>query len=619
MIVYHKTKQDFSSDVLTNAIENIISSQIHLKTGHNISARELRSFHNSLGYMDRVLNDPQIPEDAGISIEYHIPQTSKRVDFIITGRDDDHENVIIIELKQWESCQLTDRDGIIQTRLGGGMVDTSHPSYQAYSYAALLNGFNATIEEENIRLHPCAYLHNYEPDGIIDHTFYEFYNRKAPVFLKPDALKLREFIKRFIKKGDNSSIMFRIDNGKVRPTKSLSDALNSILKGNKEFLMIDDQKVVYETAKKIAIESSESNKNVIIVQGGAGTGKSVVAINLLVDLVKRGHLAQYVTKTSAPREVYFDKLSKDLKMVELKKLFVGSGSFINTPLNSFKTLLVDEAHRLTEKTSFLRRGDNQVKEIINSALCSIFFIDEDQRVHIEDYGEIKVIEEIALQLGANVHKMELESQFRCNGSDGYISWLDNTLQIRETANYEFNSKDFDYEFKIFDSPDELKDTIVKKNKKNNKARLVAGYCWDWVSDKNPELDDIKIDGFDFSMKWNLKTYGSTWIINPNSVNEVGCIHTCQGLEVDYIGVIIGDDLIVRDDQVLVQPLSRSKMDKSIFGYKKLLKENPQYAKSLVRSIIKNTYRTLMTRGMKGCYIYCTDHETREYFKKALQS
>ncbi|RKT01629.1 DUF2075 domain-containing protein [Chryseobacterium defluvii] len=618
MIVYHKTKQDFSSDVLTNAIENIISSQIHSKTGHNISARELRSFHNSLGYMDRVLNDPQIPEDAGISIEYHIPQTSKRVDFIITGKDDAHENVIIIELKQWESCQLTDRDGIVQTRLGGGMVDTSHPSYQAYSYAALLNGFNETIEEENIKLHPCAYLHNYDPDGIIDHSFYEFYNQKAPIFLKPDALKLREFIKKFIKKGDDSNIMFRIDNGKVRPTKSLSDALNSILKGNKEFLMIDDQKVVYETAKKIAIESSESNKNVIIIQGGAGTGKSVVAINLLVDLVKRGHLAQYVTKTSAPREVYFDKLSKDHKMLELKKLFVGSGSFINTPLNSFKTLLVDEAHRLTEKTSFLRRGDNQVKEIINSALCSIFFIDEDQRVHIEDYGEIKVIEEIALQLGANVHKMELESQFRCNGSDGYISWLDNTLQIRETANYEFNSKDFDYEFKIFDSPDELKDTIVKKNKKNNKARLVAGYCWDWVSDKNPELDDIKIDGFDFSMKWNLKTYGSTWIINPNSVNEVGCIHTCQGLEVDYIGVIIGDDLIVRDDQVLVQPLSRSKMDKSIFGYKKLLKENPQYAKSLVRSIIKNTYRTLMTRGMKGCYIYCTDHETNEYFKKALK-
>ena len=119
------------------------------------------------------------------------------------------------------------------------------------------------------------------------------------------------------------------------------------------------------------------------------------------------------------------------------------------------------------------------------------------------------------------------------------------------------------------------------------------------------------------MKWNLKTYGSTWIINPDSVNEVGCIHTCQGLEVDYIGVIIGDDLIVRDGVVLVQPLARSRMDKSIFGYKKLIKENPEYAKSMVKAIIKNTYRTLMTRGMKGCYVYFTDEETRDFFKTAL--
>ena len=612
MIVYHRTKENFSNDILTNEIDKIIASEIYSKTGNRVSPRELLSFHNSLGYMDRVLNDPEIPDDAGISIEYHIPQTCKRVDFIITGKDNDQDNVIIVELKQWQSCEATDRDGIVKTRLGGGIVDTSHPSYQAYSYAALLNGFNQTVEEENIQLHPCAYLHNYEPDGIIDDNFYSYYLEKAPVFLKPDALKLRAFIKKFIKQGDKDSLMFRIDNGKIRPTKSLADALNSILKGNKEFLMIDDQKVVYETIKKLSLESSAENKNVIIVQGGAGTGKSVVAINLLVELVKKGHLAQYVTKTSAPREVYFDRLRGDHKMVELKKLFTGSGSFMNAPQNSVRTILVDEAHRITEKTGFLRQGDNQIKEIINSALCSVFFIDEDQRVHIDDYGEIWVIEDIAKQLGANITKMELSSQFRCNGSDGYIAWLDNMLQIRETANYEFDAQEFDYDFQVFDSPDALRNVILEKNKINNKARLVAGYCWDWVSDKNPALDDITFPGFDFSMKWNLKTYGSTWIINPNSVNEVGCIHTCQGLEVDYIGVIVGDDLIVRDGQVLVQPLARS-----IYGYKKLIKENPKYAKSMVKAIIKNTYRTLMTRGMKGCYVYFTDEETRDFFKTAL--
>ncbi|WP_029035855.1 DNA/RNA helicase domain-containing protein [Salinimicrobium xinjiangense] len=121
------------------------------------------------------------------------------------------------------------------------------------------------------------------------------------------------------------------------------------------------------------------------------------------------------------------------------------------------------------------------------------------------------------------------------------------------------------------------------------------------------------------MNWNLGDYGGKWIIDPNSVTEIGCIHTAQGLEVDYIGVIIGDDLIVRDGEVLVDPSKRAKDDRSIFGWKKMKKENPYEAKPLLKAIIKNTYRTLMTRGMKGCYVYCTNKETAEYLKQVSRS
>lgn len=619
MIIYQRTKEDFSNDVLTNEIDKIITKHIKLKTGKDIPASEINSFKNSLGFMDRVLHDKDIPEDCGISIEYHIPQTAKRVDFIISGSDGSRENVIIIELKQWSEASITDQDGIVETRFRGGVTSTSHPSYQAYSYSSLLQSFNATIEEESIFLQPCAYLHNYEPDDVITNSFYDYYLEKAPVFLRPDAAKLREFIKKFMKYGDKTNIIARIDNGKIRPTKSLAESLKSIIKGNKEFILVDDQKVIYEKALSLAKHSNEKNKNVLIVEGGPGTGKSVVAINLLVELNKRGLMAQYVTKTSAPREVYFDKLRGQLRLTELKNLFVGSGTFIKAPKNSISALLVDEAHRLTKQTGFLKMGDNQIKEIIDTALCSIFFIDEDQRVHIDDYGETYVIEEIAKKAGAMIHKMELASQFRCNGSDGYLAWLDNTLQIRETANETFKSSDFEFDFQIFNTPNELRDIIFEKNKINNKARLVAGYCWDWSSDKNPNLYDIVIPQYDFKMKWNLKTYGSKWIIDPNSVNEVGCIHTCQGLEVDYVGVIVGDDFVIRDGVALVQPLARSRMDKSIFGYKKLMREKPETAKALVKAIIKNTYRTLMTRGMKGCYVYFTDKETEEYFKQKISN
>lgn len=617
MIVYNRTKEDFSNDILTNNIGKIISDHIKNKTGKKVAPNEVRSFENSLSFMERVMNDNDIPEDCGISVEYHIPQTSKRVDFIISGTDGEKENVIIVELKQWQEAQLTKKDGLVSTRFQHGSSETSHPSYQAWSYAALLQSFNATVDEDNINLYPCAYLHNYEPDDVITNSFYSYYLEKAPVFLRPDALKLRNFIKKFIKYGDRSDILFRIDNGKIRPTKSLADSLKSMLKGNKEFIMIDDQKVVYENALNLALQSHERNKNVLIVEGGPGTGKTVVAINLLVELNRRGKMTQYVTKTSAPRAVYFEKLAGEKKKVELNSLFVGSGTFINAPKNAISTLLIDEAHRLTEKTGFLRRGDNQIKEILNASSMSVFFIDEDQRVHIDDYGESFLIEEFAKELNIKVHRLKLESQFRCNGSDGYISWVDNALQIRDTANTSLKELDYEFDFKVFDNPKELQQVIYDKNKLNNKARLVAGYCWEWASKKpeNKDKFDIEFPDYNFQMRWNLGSYGGKWIIEPDSVTEIGCIHTAQGLEVDYIGVIIGDDLMVRNGEVLVNPSKRAKDDRSIFGWRKMKKENPEEAKSLLKAIIKNTYRTLMTRGMKGCYIYCTDPETSVYFKR----
>lgn len=618
MIVYSKPKKEFCADLLSNDIHNIIATEIERTIRRKTGEGEKRAFKNSLDYMGKILYDDKIPDDCGISIEYQIPQMSKRIDFIISGSDGERENIIIVELKQWETCELTDKCDIVKTYLNGRIQNTPHPSYQAYSYAAYLKGFNQTIEDELIGVHPCAYLHNYEPDNIIRNPFYQEYIGVAPIFLKPDAIKLREFIKRFIKIGDKTGIIFRIDKGKIKPSKDLADSIDSLMKGNKEFIMIDDQKVVFEVAKSLALISSEKNKNVLIVKGAPGTGKSVVAINLLVELIKFGKLSQYVTKTSAPREVYFDKLQGGMSKVALKRLFTGSGSFSldKTPMNSFDALIVDEAHRVT-KTGFMKQNEDQIKEIIEASLCSIFFIDEDQRVHIDDYGSIETITKIAEECGARVHEpLELASQFRCNGSDGYLAWIDNVLQIRDTANYDL--KDINYDFKIFDTPSDLRDAIFEKNRINNKSRLVAGYCWDWVSDKNPNKFDITFPDYNFSMKWNLKTYGSKWIIDPNSINEIGCIHTCQGLDLKYVGVIIGDDLIVRDGKVLVQPHARSKMDRTIFGYKKLLKENPDHAMPLLKSIIKNTYRTLMTRGMEGCYVYCTDNETNEYLKNNLQ-
>jgi len=617
MLVYQSTKEKFLNDVLSNDIENIILNFFQKRLNRIVGRSEIDSWKNSMAFMDRILNDDEIPNDSGVAIEFLIPQTSKRVDFILTGKDErgiDH--AVIIELKQWSEVAMTEKDGVVLTRFKGGLTETSHPSYQAWSYAALLNGFNATVYEENIQLNPCAYLHNYEDHDVINNSFYSGYTEKAPAFFKSDALKLRSFIKQFVKYGDKSNIMYRIDCGKIKPSKSLADSMASMLKGNEEFVMIDDQKIVYETAIALAKKSSVRNKNILIVEGGPGTGKSVVAVNLLVALTKAGLVAQYVTKNAAPRAVYESKLTGTMRKTEISNLFSSSGSFIGCEKNIFDALIVDEAHRLNEKSGMFKNlGENQVKEIVEAAKFSIFFIDEDQKIAWHDIGTKEEISKWANKHNIAAQILSLSSQFRCNGSDGYLAWLDNTLQIRETANTNFSKGDYD--FKIFDSPNELRDIIFEKNKINNKARLVAGYCWNWTGKNNKSVSDIVIPEHNFAMRWNLASDGGLWILAPESVNEIGCIHTCQGLEVDYVGVIVGPDFIVRNGRVITDPTKRAKTDASLKGYGVMLRENPEEAKRKADLIIKNTYRTLMTRGMKGCYVYFMDQETRDYFKSLV--
>lgn len=617
MIVYSSTKKEFMEDVLNNRIEAQILTSFVREMGHSTGKAEVASWKNSMMYMNNVIADSQIPDNSGIAIEYKVPQTSKRIDFIITGTNEENrKSVVLVELKQWSEAQITDLDGIVKTYVGGNVREVSHPSYQVWSYAGLLEDFNSNVQTEEILLTPCAYLHNYEPDDVITNKFYQEYIDRAPIFLKPDAIKLREFIKKFVKKGDNGDAIFLIEHGKIRPSKALADSLASMLQGNPEFTLIDEQKLVYETALKLAKESTEDNKNVLIVEGGPGTGKSVVAINLLTELTKRGDVTQYVTKNSAPREVYQVKLTGKFSKTRIQNLFSSSGSFYNIEVNTFDSLIVDEAHRLNAKSGlFSHLGENQVKELIKSAKLSIFFIDEDQRVTLNDIGKKSEIIDWAKILGATVYNLELASQFRCNGSDGYLAWIDNVLQIRQTANDTL--EDINYDFQVFDNPQEVHDKIIQKNELNNKSRILAGYCWKWISKAKPELKDIVIG--EYSATWNLSEHGQAWIVHKNSVNEVGCIHTCQGLELDYAGVIIGPDLIVRDGKIITDASKRAGTDKSIFGYKKMFKENPELAKQTTDMIIKNTYRTLMTRGMKGCYIYCTDEETNEYFKKHLKN
>ena len=620
MIIYENTRGGFINDIRTGSIATKVQNAFERHGIHHNNDAEYRAWGNSLMFMRNVLDDDDIPEDVSLAVEYQIPLTSKRVDFLIAGKDGARtDNVVVVELKQWEDSGMTSRPDVVTAFTGGANRAVCHPSYQAYSYAKIIENFNEDVYRRNIQLRPCAYLHNYREENRphIDNALYREAVSVAPVFLQDDVIKLRSFIKTYIKEKDGIDLLMKIDHGKLKPAKALQDSLVSMIRGNQEFFLIDEQKVAYETVRKLverAVRRANdptkgAEKSVVIVSGGPGTGKSVVAIQLLCNLIAKGYSANYVTKNAAPRNVYFEKLRREkYKLSYIKSLFKSSDSFWNAPANLLDCIIVDEAHRLKKKSAIFH-GENQVKELINAGRVTVFFIDEDQKITTKDIGSKDEIRKWAAYYGIPVYEGEdlnLVSQFRCNGSDGYLNFLDNLLGIRSTANLTF---DYDYEIRLFRSPVKMREALREKNDLNNKSRMIAGYCYEWVTENNPQGDEYDIileDGF--RAKWNFSN--SLFAIAPDSFDQVGCIHTTQGLEFDYCGIIIGQDLRYEDGQVITDPSKEAMSDKSS-GIRSCKD------KVLADKLIRNTYKTLMSRGQKGCYLYCEDKPLLEYISRML--
>lgn len=612
MIVYQAAAGSFVRDVRRGDIDEVILEHFKAKTGRSVAPGEQRSWANSLQHMANVLDDEVVPADVGVAVEFILPQSMKRIDVTLAGVGDDGvKRAVIVELKQWESAKATKQDGIVLTRVGFAERPEVHPSYQAWSYSAFLRGFNEAVYKGGIELQPCAFLHNYRRDGVIDSPHYKPYLDEAPLFAKGERDELRTFILKHVSRGRGTDVLLELENGRIRPSKALADAVKGVVQGHREFVLLDDQKEVFEAALAAARSASPAAPRVVVIEGGPGTGKSVVAVHLVATLLSDRNFAMYVSKNAAPRKVFVEKLGRLKKdKVKLANLFTGPDRFMDTEQDTYGTLIVDEAHRLTEKGGFYgNQGEHSVGNIIKAATCAIFFIDEDQAVTWKDVGSKEVIGEFAAKRGATVETYQLASQFRCSGSDGYLAWLDDVLDIRSTANLTLEGTG--HEFMVFDDPAEMHATVAAKNG-NNKARVVAGYCWPWKSKKEPEAFDIVIGSY--AKRWNLTEDGSLWIIAPESIDEVGCIHTCQGLEVDYIGVIIGPDLVMSQGRVSTVPTARDRHDKSIQGFKRDLKIDAATTLEKADRIIKNTYRTLMTRGMKGCYVYATDPALRAHLR-----
>ncbi len=615
MIIYNSTLGEFKKNVLKGDMSDILLDKLKEKKLSGGSPSEISSWENSLRVMKDALDDESFPSDCQVAIEYNIPQTSKRVDFMVIGNNGINDNIVIVELKQWAKVSKVDDtcDHSIMSDLKSH-EPTAHPSYQAYSYKCLIMNYCGDYDISKDSLKPCAYLHNLGENyrTVIEDNIYKDWTVEAPVFLKKDVDKIKNFIKRYIKlKASDDSLLYKIEEGRLKPTKSLQDALDSMLCGNEEFKMIDEQVVAYDKIMKAIKESqNDLQKHVIIITGGPGTGKSVLAINVLSKCITELRLnASYITKNMAPRKCYANLLAKGeaKKMINLQKAIQSPWCLPGTINNGLDVGIYDEAHRM-QKKPYRYLGEDMLEDAIKAARVSVFFVDDDQRITVEDKYSVDTIIDYAKRLGAIVHQpYELVSQFRCDGSDGYISFLNNLLELKQTANttFEFNKLDV----QVFDDPVLMRDKLRELNNANKKTRMIAGYCYDWNVKNKREDYDIELPN-GFKAKWNLEN-DDHWAVNPDSFEEIGCIHTCQGMEFDYVGVFIGKDLYYEDNHVKTNRDAISKDDKS--SGIRLKKTSDEEADKLIR----RTYKVLLTRGLKGCYIYCEDEALRKHLRGML--
>lgn len=648
-IVYQKDLNTFiHSCLVTKTIANEVKQGMYNAGYPHVMPNWETSWENSLPEIAKALQNSSIDGDVDVAVEYRLKHSQERLDFLIYGLDKNNKkNMVIVELKQWSQVSVSGALNKVHTMVAKGhFEDHFHPSYQAYNYAGQLKAFNEYVQNEKMGIESCSYCHNMD-DGfktiMEDVSLFPFIP-ESPSFLEHDAQKLRAFVEKYVSRKCHN-ILYEINASKTVPSDDFAKLMRDALSGNQMYTLDMSQANALSIIVSAVREADYYNqKKTIIVKGGAGTGKSIIAINALGQLnspkKKSDRITtMFVTVNAAPKKVLYNGLTagKAFKGSDLGALFKYPTAFANRPVNEIPCLLIDEAHRIFKMKGGvgLKAGTDMLKELINVAKVSVFFIDDNQAVTKDDYATIDIIKKLAMECHSQVvmgPELELTGQYRVQGGAEYIEFIKSFLELNNN-NSKFNTNN-SYEFKVFDDPnkmfDKIKELDTESRKKqaladgkfdfdidgyNGHSRVVAGYCYEWVSDPNTRdgVNDVIISKKNFAKKWNLR-YGSglkaySWADDPLSIDEIGCIHTCQGIDLDYCGVIIGKDITYENGKLVFHKEEHPGTD--LAGIRTASDIDAE-------TWIKNTYYVLLTRGVKGTFVYCEDEGLNNYLKSLVK-
>ncbi|NUT46925.1 MAG: DUF2075 domain-containing protein [Saccharothrix sp.] len=612
---------------MSDRLHTVLEEQARIQFESGVGAAEVRSWQNSLPAFLTDLVEAGLGH-VEVLLEHKLPHNPKRVDVILCGTHPRRgtPSYVLVELKQWSSAESVGDDLVQVPHYPEPVL---HPVEQVRRYCEYLVDSTPALAEQPEAVHGLAYLHNALESGVWRLTQYgmDDYGRLYTMDTRSRMTdQLRSLLDPDPSTRDAAGrAAEHLLNARHAPSKPLLDLAAREIREREQFVLLDEQQVAYSSVMQ-AVERARTSRTqtVVIVLGGPGSGKSVIALSLLGELARLGRRVYHATGSSAFTSTLRKLAGKRAPRVQ--SMFKYFNNFIDADPRGLDVLICDEAHRVREtsvnrytKAEVRQRARRQVAELIDAAWVPVFLLDEHQVVRPGEMGSRQQIEAAARALGCEVEIVHLAGQYRCGGSEFFDAWSAGLLDIgrrRATAWSDIVTReDEDFVVRAARTPGEVEEWLLaQQSRQGGTARLAAGYCWTWsdpvvVGGTKVLVPDVRIG--DWQRPWNARPgkrvpdapESHYWASDERGFGQVGCVYTAQGFEYDWAGVIFGPDFVRRDGRWVAR--REHSRDPAV---KKATEAN-------FHELIRNTYRVLLTRGMRGVCVCSTDPETQEYLEK----
>lgn len=608
-------------EAVVGTLRENLSRQFRFAYGYEAGESEQRSWQNSLPALANTLMEAGLG-DVEMLVEYPVPLSSYRVDALLCGAHPatGEPSYLVVELKQWsEARPVPDAEDLVLVK-GMDNVAHLHPVAQVRRYCDHIADFTQTLNGHEHRISGAAYLHN-ATDHDVARLFDLASDAYGQLFTGSSQGKFQQYLTERLAPVPGADAADVLHPEAVAPSKQLMAVAAEEIKDRGQFNLLNEQQVAHSLVMRAVKKASQADfKEVIVVTGGPGSGKSVIALELLGELYRNGFSALHATGSKSFTTTLQKAAGRGNTRVQ--KLFRYFNNFAHVKKNGLDVLLCDESHRIRESSNRRYSGNHtrsdrrQVEELLDAARVPVFLLDEHQVVRPGEMGTVRAIDAAAKAKNLTVRHVRLDGQFRCGGSRAYEEWVLRLLGLVPGGPVPWEGDDR-FSVQVAETPQEFEAVLRSHQEGGRQARMTAGFCWLWsepVVDANKNfvrlVDDVSLPEWGWARPWNVQGDRSVggypsknlWATDPAGFSQVGCIYTAQGFEYDWNGVILGPDLVWRDG---VWAADRKASKDTVVA---------RASQKEFALLVRNTYKVLLTRGMQGTVLFSTDNETREMLR-----